>query len=115
MGPFNDLRSCGTLKERSRHKCRNDGLPSLKGWLASEMFRKIVVGKGDANLKEQVCPAFNPAHLLLLDHPPFNRNVDTRFSSCGGYPLPFEISCTAVGDRTPVLLDLRALVEQTAT
>jgi len=30
----------------------------------------FVVGKCDANLKEQVWPAFWPAHLLLLDHPP---------------------------------------------
>ena len=57
-GPFNYLGSCGTLKERYRHEWRNDGLPWLYWRPVGESFRKIAIGKGDANLKEQVCPAF---------------------------------------------------------
>jgi hypothetical protein len=56
--PFDNLGSCGTLKERQRHEWRNDGLPWLNGRLVGETFRKIAIGKADANLKEQVCPAF---------------------------------------------------------
>jgi len=65
-GPFNYLRSCGTLKERYRDKWRSDGLPWLDGRLAGETFRKTAIGKGHANVKEQLRPMFRPAHLLLL-------------------------------------------------
>lgn len=57
-GPFNYLGSCGTLKERHRHERRNYGLPRLNGRPVGETARKIAIGKGDANLKEQVCPSF---------------------------------------------------------
>ena len=58
MRPFNYLGSCGTLKERYRHEWRNDGLLWLNGRLVGETFCKIGIGKGDANLDEQVCPKF---------------------------------------------------------
>jgi hypothetical protein len=57
-GPFNYLGSCGTLKERYRHEWRNDGLPWSYWRPVGESFRKIAIGKGNANLKEQVCPAY---------------------------------------------------------
>lgn len=58
LGPFNYLGSCGTLKERYRHEWRNDGLPWSYWRPVGESFRKIAIGKGNANLKEQVCPAY---------------------------------------------------------
>lgn len=111
-GPFNSLGSCGALEKWRCHKGRVDGLPWLLGRLVRETVYKIAVGKGEANLKEQVCPSFRPADLLLFDHPPCNEIVDTRFGRSGGDPLPFAISCALAGDRTSVLLDVGAQVQQ---
>ena len=114
LGPFNYLGSCGTLKERDRYERRNEGLPWLNWRLVGETVCKIAVGDGDANLKEQVCPSFRPTHLLLLDHPHCDQVVHARFSGRGSDPLPFAISCAVIGNRTPVLLNVDAQVQQTA-
>ena len=76
--PFNSLGSCGGLEERHWYERRDDGLLWLYGWLVGETVLKIAVGNDDAHLKEEVCPLFRPAHLLLLDHPPCDEIVDAR-------------------------------------
>lgn len=87
MGPFNYLGSSGALKERYWDEWRDDVLSWLHGRFICETVLKIAIGKSEANLKEQVRPSFRPAHLLLLDHPPRNEIVDTRFGRRRGDPL----------------------------
>ena len=66
MGPFNYLGSCCALEERRWYEMRNHGLLRLRGKSVGKTLRKIAIGEGDANLKEQVCAILYTAHLLFL-------------------------------------------------
>jgi hypothetical protein len=58
---------------------RNHGLLRLRGRSVGKTLRKIAIGEGDANLKEQVCAILCPAHLLFFDHPFCDKVVDACF------------------------------------
>ncbi len=57
QGPFNCQGLRGPLKERQGPEWRHGGLSWLYRRLEREMIYKIAAGKGDATLKQKVCPS----------------------------------------------------------
>ena len=85
------LRS-GRLVVRLRRGVGEPGVPAV------EVAGEVVVEHSGADLKEQVGPAWGPAHLLLLDHAFGDDLVHDGFGDGGGDDLPGPVALAVVGD-----------------
>ncbi len=74
-------------------------------WLPSQTFAQVAVEDGRANLQHAMRAFERPLHLLLFDHAPGDKGIDSGLSERRSDPAPRSISSSIIDNRGLVLTD----------
>jgi hypothetical protein len=89
-----------TSKGQILHRLRHSWIPTAVG------IAQLAIKRLCPRLKQQMCSASGPAHLLFLHHALADHPVDGGFGECRRDPLSIAITLAIVGDERSIVFDV---------